>query len=644
MDKEEALTEFLKGLRISLNNASVYFKEHPFYIKSVREFKQKIDLLFTFLNPIKINVAAGSLFIEGKFYDKTPLYTELASMFHIRKIKSIEIQEGITLEELLIFLSALALSQRDILKRGGVKNILSKEGASHCIVEDLDYSQLLHGSGEETKDIWTYLFSSAAKEKNEGAIKQCVDNFESVVGNFKASDLIDDEELRTSICNFLSCLKEEEKDKFNKCSKEMFRAIMKYKGIIEPEQIEKIKAFFKGVNEEQFADLLLDGLTKDDNFDALSLQLFSKLTGEERQKDISQNVLNKINGKDLFKGNPNAAKKVKNLLAVDDNQVISEGYRNIIGSLLKDTTFEKTTAFDRSGVDINYRYILLNLLKEERDAEKLGLIISKLLEEWPGITKGLDTKYLRLLCDIEKEIKQSNPSLISIFEGLDKRFSEFLEQLLWEERDLSDLPYLIQSLGKSSSDADSYLKKIFDEGHLSPDILRLFFNSFPEQKEAFLNQLKQKHADIDFLVRLIKSIETVGSSLALDVLTFIYSFSNEIVRLEILEEMQGLPEINAEFIKSVLRKENARLKKEALNILSRDPQLRKEASDILLSVPSFLGMHNVLLLENMDLIGSCGFREALDNMYFLKNKRFFWNRLVRKKATEILEKLNARKD
>jgi len=81
-----------------------------------------------------------------------------------------------------------------------------------------------------------------------------------------------------------------------------------------------------------------------------------------------------------------------------------------------------------------------------------------------------------------------------------------------------------------------------------------------------------------------------------------------------------------------------------LAILSRDPQLRKEAVNVLLGILSPLGIYNALLIENLGLIDAAGFKEAQDFLYFLRNKRYCWNRNIRKIAQEILEKWNAGKD
>ena len=105
--------------------------------------------------------------------------------------------------------------------------------------------------------------------------------------------------------------------------------------------------------------------------------------------------------------------------------------------------------------------------------------------------------------------------------------------------------------------------------------------------------------------------------------------------------MQGLPEISANFALSVLEKSGARLKKEALRILIRDAQLRRQAAAALLVISSPFGMNNSLLIENIGLCSQAGLKEAGDYLGFLEHRRFFWNRGVREKAKVASEKLNA---
>ena len=66
MEREEALHEFIKGLRIALNNSTAYPSTHPYFIKSAEEFKAKIEAILAFINPVRINVTPESLFLDGR--------------------------------------------------------------------------------------------------------------------------------------------------------------------------------------------------------------------------------------------------------------------------------------------------------------------------------------------------------------------------------------------------------------------------------------------------------------------------------------------------------------------------------------------------------------------------------------------------
>ena len=62
MDKEEALGDFLKGLRIAINNSLAYSRQHPYFLKSAQDFKVKIENLFSWF-PLK----SGLSFVDANF-------------------------------------------------------------------------------------------------------------------------------------------------------------------------------------------------------------------------------------------------------------------------------------------------------------------------------------------------------------------------------------------------------------------------------------------------------------------------------------------------------------------------------------------------------------------------------------------------
>jgi len=91
MVKEEILKDFLNTLKISFKNASMYGIEHPAFSESVSNLAKKIDTLFGFLIPISIGFTSNSLFIDGRYWEKLQLFKEIASTFHFRKLKNIDI-------------------------------------------------------------------------------------------------------------------------------------------------------------------------------------------------------------------------------------------------------------------------------------------------------------------------------------------------------------------------------------------------------------------------------------------------------------------------------------------------------------------------------------------------------------------------
>ena len=194
MGKEEALKELFKSLKMSFKNASIYPPEHPALKKSVSEVKEKIDVALNYLSPLKIGFTPNSLLVDGQYFEKESLYEELARTFHVQRIKMIEVKQGLSVEELMAFLTKAYLSPKEILKKGGFSHILEEEKITHLAVEELDYSQLLKGEGEEIKDIWPHLLQEAVEKEDIKKISKLADNFEKVVGHFKIEELLENEQ------------------------------------------------------------------------------------------------------------------------------------------------------------------------------------------------------------------------------------------------------------------------------------------------------------------------------------------------------------------------------------------------------------------------------------------------------------------
>ncbi len=642
MDKEQALEDFLKGLRIALNYIFLYSKEHRSFIKSVGELKRKIDILLDFLNPVKVSFSPDSLLIDGRVYKKTLFYKELAKMFHLRKVKSIQIREGITEEEMVLLLDKIAMPTKEIWKAGGLSNVLSKTETLHFSVEDLDYSGLLKNEGEEIKDIWSYLLQDAVEKESVQKVYELADNFEKNIGKFKASDFIENEELNRNIHKFLSFLRDKDKDKFNRCSTAMLKFILKDKGVYQEGQLDKIRIFFQHLDEDDFANALWDAIATDDRFDSYSFQLFSQLVEKEKHEKIVSSLTKNVDKSKSLGINPKIGKKVRELFAVPEKTFISEIYRRALFSLAQDDLNHKGFSFDKNSLQNNFRFILLNLLIEEKSNQGLTLIVQHLLKQWDEIIAQQDTEYLKCLSEVLRNKKTAKLSPPGSLEELDRHFSNFIENMIWEEKIPNDFEYFIDNLERSSLESDVYLQRIFWEDKVNSHILKLFFRFFPDKIQNFYDNLEKKHSDIELLAEIIDSLKVIDSPTTMQILKHIFFISNDIVKIEVLKAMGELREYDKEFLFSVLKEGNNFLRKEALLVLIKDENLKKKAMETLFCMANPLGRKNNILLENILIVEELDLRWGSSYIIALSKKPFFWNRSLRRKSKEVLGRWNVR--
>lgn len=642
IDKEETLKDFLKGLRVVLNNASAYPKSHPYFRKSVENFKQKLDNLFDFLSPVRINITVNSLVIDGRNFEKTLVYVELATLFHSRKIKSIEFKAGVSIEELIKLLGSIALPVREIFANGGIPNIITKVKSKHLLVEELDYSEFLGYEGEESKDIWIYLFKESAKTTDAARIDEFADNFTEIIGKFKVNDFFADEELRESLYNFLIHLKDKKEDKFYECTKGLFRFVLKDKNISREQKLDKISIFFKDFKKEELTEALWEEILKEDNFNYLSFSVLSRLFDGDTNKKIAAGLENKINSSESIKSNPMIRKKVKELFSLGQEELISPFYRHALQSLSEATAVEEGIVFNRDSLKNNYCYILLNLLIGEKDEKILVLICECLLKESAEIIEKKDLEYIKLLFEAIEVKINDDAALVGVFAELNKAIGGFIEKECFEENESQELKDIAEKLNISFLGFDYYLNKIFNEGKINGSVLKLLFRFFPENLSNIYENLKSGGADIDFLSKFIKNLEAIDPSKAIEVLKNIFSFSNNIVKAEVLKEMGSLSSYDQGFMFSILENKEFYLRKEALTILAKNEQSRKKAFEMLFPVGNSWVINSRFIMESLLLIEELGLRSAQEHLIIISKLPFFWNRKIRKKAREVLKKWNVR--
>lgn len=634
MDKEKIIEDFFKSLKVALNNTSIYFKEHPLFLRSVKDLKQKIDILFGFLSIFRIGVTPRSLLVDGKYWEKARIYEDLANIFHHRQIKNIEIKKGISIDELVFFLTQMSMSAKDILKRGGLSGILNKGGITHVLVEDLDYSQLLGEEGEEFKDLWAYILAQAVQKADYQEINDFVDNFGSAVSKFRQKDFLENDTLRTNIAGLFTYLKDKDKPKFLNCAKELIKTILKDKSASSKEQIDKLRIFFKDLSNEDFVDTLFEEISTDDNFDSLSFHLFSQLMDEEKQQRVADSLANR----NILSVNPRIRKKIRELLSGSTDNFISQVYRHTLSSLLKDIHFEDEVFLGQKILFNNYISTLINLLAMEKDKKKITLILERIIKDRDKIINNVDIEYLKNLSMIIEKKKAEDITLVSVFLEWEIYIGEFMEREVLDGKEVPDV--ILNFLKRSYSTRDFYLDKIFRENRITHSILYLLFKFFSGDLAVFYSKLKQRSDDIDFLKYIVESLRTVRSVFSLITLKQIYNFSKNFVKMEVLRAMSDLFKLSIydeKFLFSVLREGNIFFKRLSLAMLINKDNTKDKAVRMLFSVYGVWFGRNRILEENITLAGEFQLKEAEKYLNSWSKNKFFWNKRVRNSALTVLK-------
>ena len=233
----------------------------------------------------------------------------------------------------------------------------------------------------------------------------------------------------------------------------------------------------------------------------------------------------RISSDDSLKIRPKMMRKIKELFLSSDKNQQQEAYRGRLSGLLKDMALEETSASGQSAgrIEENYRWLMLNLLAQEKNKSRLSLILDKISEEWEGIAGEKDWEFIIHILEVYRGRKEDIAFRVS-FEPLKTRIAGFMEQACLEEEIVPELKPFLDALEKSSLSADYYLRKIFKENKSRPESLRLFFRFFPADLPVFIENIKKKSGDLGFLKEVMEGLTGIPAESALEILKSIFPF------------------------------------------------------------------------------------------------------------------------
>ena len=641
MSKENAFHELFMAMKVSLKNAAMYNQDHPAFQKTVQEVKEKMDFLFEYMSPIEISFSPHALLIENKFWDEEKMYQELGRTFHFRKVKKFKVSRGVTLSELVVFMSHISLTPRDIFKKGGIEVILRDENISHITVEELDYSQLLKGEGEEVKDVWAYLLQEAVEQEDRDKLMEVADSFEKVIKDFEPGEFLEDKEFSENFIRFFDYLKVNEEKNYRKCAKNLVKTIVKKKeDIRDEEKLNSIKAIITELKEEDIATSLWDELIYDDSFDSLSFSIFSKLIERDKHQKVASSLTEIFNQDDTLREDPKAEDKIKELLSGTSSDMMSEIYRQTLTSFLKDISYETKLTFDHILLQKNYRYILLDLLKKDTSSEHIQETMTRIFGEWDNIKEQKDLVYIHYVYEALNDKAEGilADSKIKLFIS---KMIGFVEHCILEGDHLLEFDHFIENLKESTLDVNTYLERIFTDRKISPYILKAFFKFFKEYLFYFNLNLDQNSKDSKFLEMMIKNLQEIDTPLSLITLKNIYLSASAATKYRVLRAMHKLTETDEKFLFPILKSKEPALKAEALILLMRDQRTKQMALDIFFRIPSVYGFKNKRLIEHIKILEDKNLKEGTLYLKEFSKRRGFWNKKLRKESSHILEKWNA---
>jgi len=641
MNKERVFEDFFRSLNTALKNASIYFEEHPVFIKSVREVKKHIDTLLDFVSPLNISFTSNSLVAEGIYFEKDKIFEELAHIFHFRKIQSIQVRKGITIEELIIFLTKVNLPSEIIQEKGGLNCILKEEKISHLTVEELDYSQLLTGEGDEVENVWSYLLQDAVEQENLQKIIKFADNFEGFLQDLNTEDLVENGELKVNIDKLFTRLKSLEEDKYRKCSKDLLKSIIKNNKVSQETESDDIRMLFKDLSDDDFASVLWEEISTDDSFNPLNLQIFSQLTQKRDQKNIADSFEKISQEQRPLSRSPQMRNKIKELLTGSSDAVISESYQKTLTSILRDISYEGELTFDHDLLQENYRFMLIYFLNKEKDTERAISILDEILSEWESIVNQRNLEFLKYFVTVLDK-KRNDLSYDPIFMKANKQILYFIAEYRVMQEDIpSDFNDVTNYLKETYLGINAFLDKMFKENKIGPVVIQLFFQIYSESYYLFKKNLMKRSSDLDFLEEMTKNLGKVDSPASLESLKFIFSFCDESMKIKVLESIEKLSIQDEDFLFDILKMRGAPLKRIALKILMRSEHTKKRVIEELFSILSPFGIKNRILLENIEIIQDMDLEKARDTLMALSEGKFFWNKKLRRETTRVLEEWDA---
>lgn len=641
MKEDSGLIDFLKVFRLAVRQAALYPEDHPAQIAFLLELKEKIELLLTNRDSIKIGITPRALKLEAGPILSDPFSHEMAKFLHSRRIQALELSKGVTVEELRALIKSLAKSGRESDATREIKLTLNDKDRPHVKVQWLDYTPLLQAEGgEEIEDVWAYLLEQALRGRERKEVQLAVSGLTHGLERFPLKNLGSLDRVWPQWPAFFSLLKEKDKKAYKTMASAVVKNVMK-EPLTSPSPVleERLSSLFDNFDEETLAASLAEIFREDPLFDSVKLSCWFRLTKTKKQGLLATFFERQLESK-LFSGPVSFYRqKLTSLIQGYSTNPYPVPYYQAFLSLLEKLPAEERARLSREELWKHEITLCLFLAQEEKRPEEV-IPQFELLSR--SLTRMIEERAFFLLKSFHRFLVE-RANLLSSHEdypGTLRRLTGFVEELILAEEDFPEKDYFVASLKKSALGVNYYLEKIFGEGRVSPAILQLFFRLFREHIFYFDINLEEKAKDRAFLEKMIAALSGVDSPASFVALKNIFNLGDASLRSQALRAMALISTLDENFLWPHFLKPPLSWQREALLLLRKKPPALEKALNLLFNQPSPLGLNNRRLVEAANLVGEIGVIEARPYLYLLAGRRFFWNRRLRQAARRALEALD----
>jgi len=671
VQEEAAVEDFFKALNLAFRNASMYFREHPSFIKTIQALQMKLEGVTSFRKILDIGVTAEDILLDNKYLKRgKPPYKELAQYLHKRRIQHLTINTAVSPRELGDFVSKAALAIKDVQEGRSIVEIL--DGIEGIKIEGLDYSSLLATSGKHPKDIWRVLLGKeppSGHSLDSKLLQYYSENIESIMEEVGHAPLEKgaQENFLDNLEKVSKSLEDFQPEKAQKFARSITRPLLKsshelLNTFLKQDKFTKLKDFLsKNLDKDFLFENCLEQLTSFRQFNPLFLNFYNvaieKIKDEEKLADELSRFLG---SQDSVEDKEKIIEPLKELFFRDrSDKFVSSLYKKTLSYLSEyplvspeeEGVFEEYKKdLEEEFINIDYFYTLLELLRQEDKLTDLELIISVVKKELPVFFEEKKLDVIKDLIGLLREKLSScdNQEMKKLLQDFYEKIYNFgfLDYILKNIKEIENVES-VKSILANIKDAprhlvDEFFKSRDLEAHKK--LKEILVSLDDEQVVASLKDFLKTRASPFILKELIDVLSQIKTENSLRFLEEIYenNKNDDIIVLDVLKAVGSNPFKKKDFIKAFVFHKDYSFRRETMGSFLAMAG-KKEKDDLieqLLNVNNFLGLKDRFILENIDILSKFHLEEAAPVLVrFVKTRPFLFRKRRDKLRIRSLEAL-----